>query len=74
MLKRVLPLAVALGAVILAALPAQAASSPLEPMYANDAVVFMKAPLAVAAGQSHGIHETMTRPGPHSCPWLHRSG
>jgi hypothetical protein len=21
-----------------------------------------------AAGQSHGIHPTMTRPGPHECP------
>jgi hypothetical protein len=25
-------------------------------------------------GQSHSTHDTMTSPGPHSCPFWHRSG
>jgi len=29
---------------------------------------------ACAGGQSHSIHETMILPGPHSCPFWHRSG
>jgi hypothetical protein len=48
MLKRVSSFAIALGALLLAAVPAHAGSSPLEPMYANDTVVFMQAPPAVA--------------------------
>jgi len=29
---------------------------------------------AIALGQSHGCHETSTRPGLHGCPASHRSG
>jgi hypothetical protein len=29
---------------------------------------------ARAGGQSHGIHVTVIRPGPHSCPLAHRCG
>jgi hypothetical protein len=29
---------------------------------------------ASAAGQSHIDHDTVIRPGPHSCPFAHRSG
>jgi hypothetical protein len=29
---------------------------------------------ARAGGQSHGIHVTVIRPGPHSCPFARRSG
>ena len=29
---------------------------------------------AAAGPQPHGIHETVIRPGPHSCPLAHRSG
>jgi hypothetical protein len=29
---------------------------------------------ACAAGQSHSTHDTMINPGPHSCPFAHRSG
>ena len=29
---------------------------------------------ACAAGQSHSTHDTVIRPGPHSCPFWHRSG
>jgi len=29
---------------------------------------------ARAAGQSHSTHDTVIRPGPHSCPFWHRSG
>lgn len=53
MLNRALSLAVALGGVLLATVPGHAASSPLEPMYANDTVVFMQAPPAAAAGSVH---------------------
>ena len=30
--------------------------------------------VARAAGQSHSTHDTVIRPGPHSCPFWHRSG
>jgi len=30
--------------------------------------------LATAGGQSHGDHDTMTRPGPQACPAWHRTG
>jgi len=42
----VVALAAALGVIV----PAQAAAPVLEPMYANDAIVFMSAPRAVPAG------------------------
>jgi len=29
---------------------------------------------ACAAGQSHSTHDTVISPGPHSCPFWHRSG
>jgi hypothetical protein len=29
---------------------------------------------ACAAGQSHNTQDTVIRPGPHSCPFWHRSG
>jgi hypothetical protein len=29
---------------------------------------------ACAGPQSHGTHDRITRPGPHSCPSAHRSG
>jgi hypothetical protein len=29
---------------------------------------------AWAGGQSHSTHETVIKPGPHSCPFWHRSG
>jgi hypothetical protein len=29
---------------------------------------------ARAAGQSHSTHDTVISPGPHSCPFWHRSG
>jgi hypothetical protein len=29
---------------------------------------------ASAAGQSHSTHDTVISPGPHSCPFWHRSG
>jgi hypothetical protein len=32
-------------------------------------------PLAATAGaQSHNDHDTVISPGPHSCPFAHRSG
>jgi len=47
--RLLLSLAVALITVLSAAVPAQAGSPVLEPMYANDAIVFMSAPTAVPA-------------------------
>jgi hypothetical protein len=29
---------------------------------------------AIAGGQSHGVHDTSTRPGPHGCPAAQASG
>ena len=49
MSKRILSALIAVGAVLLAALPAHAAPQ-LERMYANDTIVFMSAPPSRAAG------------------------
>ena len=49
MSKRILSAVIAVAAVLLAALPAHAAPQ-LEPMYANDTIVFMSAPPSKAAG------------------------
>ncbi len=50
MSRRLVSFAVALSAALSAALQVQAAAPVLEPMYANDSIVFMAAPNAVAAG------------------------
>jgi len=49
--RRLIPAILAAGTLVATSIPAMAAKPPLEPMYANDATVFMSAPAnAVAAG------------------------
>ena len=52
MTRRLVSLVFALATILVASLQVQAAKPPLEPMYANDTVVYMSAPHGVPAGNS----------------------